>query len=75
MLFAASPLAHRWQQSSSVSDSFTWAAVAQSVLRLATGWTVRGSNPFGRRDFSLPSRPTLGPTQPPIQCAPGLSRG
>jgi hypothetical protein len=24
---------------------FEWAGIAQSVLRLATGWTVRGSNP------------------------------
>ena len=35
-----------------------WAGIA-----LATGWTVRGSNPSGRRDFSLPSRPALGGPQ------------
>ena len=28
-----------------------WAAIAQSVLRLATGWTVRGSNPGGGESF------------------------
>ena len=33
------------------------------------------SNPGGGRDFPLLSRPTLGPTQPPIQWVPGLSRG
>jgi hypothetical protein len=45
-------------------------------------WTVRGSNPGGVEIFlthpdrpwgppSLLSRPTLGPTQPPIQTDPG----
>ena len=30
------------------------------------GWTVRGSNPGGGRDFPHLSRPTLGPSQPPV---------
>ena len=33
-----------------------------------------GSNPGGDEIFCL-SRPTLGPTQPPAQWVPGLSRG
>ena len=44
-------------------------------LRLATGWTVRGSNPGGGRDFLHLSRPALGSTHPPLQWVLGLSRG
>ena len=33
-----------------------------------------GSNP-GRDEIFRPSRPALGPTQPPVQWVPGLSRG
>jgi hypothetical protein len=39
------------------------AGIAQSVWRLATGWTVRGLDPGGGRDFprgSLPASCTLG---------------
>jgi hypothetical protein len=34
--------------------TMTWAWIAQPVLRLATGWTVRGSNPDGGMIFSAP---------------------
>ena len=33
-----------------------------------------GTNPGGDEIFRL-SRPALGPTQPPVKCVPGLSRG
>jgi len=50
-------------------------ASARRYVTLATSWTVRGSNPGGRRDFLHPSKPALGPTQPPVEWEPGLSRG
>jgi hypothetical protein len=28
--------------------------------------------PAGAKDFSSVSRPALGPTQPPVQCLPGV---
>jgi hypothetical protein len=43
--------------------------------RLSTGWKVRGLHPGEGRELSHLSRPALGPTQPPVQCVPGLSRG
>jgi len=35
-----------------------WAGLAQSVKRLATGWTIRGSNPgVGEIFLTRPDRP------------------
>ena len=52
---------------------------AQSVERLATGWTDQGSNPVGwgggGRYFLHISRPALWPTQPPVQWVPDIYRG
>ena len=38
--------------------------VAQSVQRLTTGWTVRGSNPGGGEIFTHPDRPWGPPSLP-----------
>jgi len=51
-----------------------WAGIALSLKRLDTGWTVWESNPGGCPNFPLASRPALGPTKPPIQKVPSLSR-
>ena len=47
-----------------------------SSVGIATDYGLDGpgSNPGGDEIFRL-SRPTLGPTQPPVQWVPGLSRG
>jgi len=44
---------------------------------IATRYGLDGSGIESRcgRDFTHPSRLALGPAQPPIQWAPGLSRG
>lgn len=42
------------------------------AVGLATGWTVRGSNPGGALDLC---RPHLGPTQTPVQWVPGTLPG
>jgi len=47
--------------------------VASSVQRVAKGWTARDRIPVGTRFSALQTGP--GPTQPPVQWAPVLSRG
>ena len=48
-----------------------------SAVSIATRYELDGQGIESRwaRDFPHPSRPTLGPTQPPIQLITGLSRG
>ena len=48
-----------------------------SVVGIATGYGLDGSGIEYRwgRYFPHLSRPNLGPTQPPVQWVPGLSRG
>jgi len=50
----------------------SWAGIAQSVLRLATEWTVRRSNSGeGARFFAPVQTGALRPTQSPVQWVPG----
>jgi len=48
-----------------------------SVVGIATGYGLDGPGIESRwgRDFPHLPRPTFGPTQPPVQWVPGLSRG
>ena len=50
----------------------TWSEIAYSAQIVATGWTVRGSNPGGSALFSLRSKQALGSTHSLVQWVAGL---
>jgi hypothetical protein len=78
--YKTNPTCEQYEQECNAYILFL-AEIAQSVYRLATGWTTRGrgsSSPGRVKNFhfSMAPRPALGSTQPPIKWVPGaLSRG
>jgi hypothetical protein len=61
----------------SIKESHNYSLGPGSSVSIATDYGLDSPRIESRpgRDFSHMSRPALGPTQPPVQWVPALSRG
>jgi len=76
MMHSPTNISPRVACSFEISDITIFSSGAGSSACIATDYWLDGpgSNPGGDELFR-PSRPVLGPTQPPVKWVPGFSRG